>query len=218
MATKLRRDKFKVVLLDKNNYYTFQPLLYKVATAGAGAGAGLEPDSITHPIRTIIKNKENFYFRLANVYRIDPQIKKVYSNMGDLSSDYLIIATGSTTNFFGHKNIERYAFPIKSVMEAIKLRSLILQSFETALFTKDVKERDRLMTFVIAGVEIYGALSELKNFIFPKDYPDLDISRMSIHIIQATFRLVDGMSQASSDATLNYLKKSGVNMMEIPFI
>ncbi|WP_103328000.1 NAD(P)/FAD-dependent oxidoreductase [Bacteroidetes bacterium endosymbiont of Geopemphigus sp.] len=211
LAKKLRRDKFQVVLINKNNYHTFQPLLYQVATSG------LEPDSIAHSVRTIIKKTENFYFRLAQVHRLDSKLRKVHSNIGDLSYDYLIIATGSQTNFFGNSSIERYALPMKSILEALDLRSLILQNFETALLTNDLKERERLMTFVIAGggptgVELAGALSELKNFILPRDYPDLDISRMNIHLIQATPCLLDGMSRASADAALDYLKKFGVNV------
>ena len=211
LAKKLHRDKFQVVLIDKNNYHTFQPLLYQVATAG------LEPDSIAHSIRTIIKKTKNFYFRLAQVHRIDPKSKKIYSNIGDLFYDYLIISTGSKTNFFGNSNIERYSLPMKSILEALDLRSLILQNFETALLTNDLKERERLMTFAIAGggptgVELAGALSELKKFILPRDYPDLDISRMNIHLIQATSFLLDGMSRSSAKAALSYLKKFGVNI------
>lgn len=210
IATLLNKKKFQIVLLDKNNYHTFQPLLYQVATAG------LEPDSIANSIRNIIKNNENFYFRLTNIDFIDTKLKKVFSNnVGEISYDYLIIATGSKTNYFGNKRIEKFSLPMKSITEALDLRSSILQSFETALFTKNLKEIERLMTFVIVGggptgVELAGALAELKNHILPKDYPELDIKKMNIHLIQATSRLLDGMSNKLSKITLKYLKKMGV--------
>lgn len=212
IATLLNRKKFQIVLLDKNNYHTFQPLLYQVATAG------LEPDSIANSIRNIIKNNENFYFRLTNIDFIDTNLKKVFSNnFGEIFYDYLIIATGSKTNYFGNKRIEKFSLPMKSITEALDLRSCILQSFETALFTKNLKEIERLMTFVIVGggptgVELAGALAELKNHILPKDYPELDIKKMNIHLIQATSRLLDGMSNKLSIITLKYLKKMGVNV------
>lgn len=211
IATLLNRKKFQIVLLDKNNYHTFQPLLYQVATAG------LEPDSIVNSVRNIITNNKNFFFRLTNINFIDTKSKKVFSNIGEIFYDYLIIATGSKTNYFGNKNIEKFALPMKSITEALDLRSCILQNFEIALFTKDLKERERLMTFVIVGggptgVELAGALAELKNHILPKDYPELDIKKMTIHLIQATSRLLDGMSNKLSEITLKYLKNMGVNI------
>ncbi|WP_185859749.1 NAD(P)/FAD-dependent oxidoreductase [Blattabacterium cuenoti] len=211
IAKKLKRDKFQVVLIDKNNYHTFQPLLYQVATAG------LEPDSIAHSIRTIIKKTKNFFFRLANVHYINTEKQKIYTNIGDLFYDYLIMATGSVTNYFGNKNIEHFALPMKSIPEALNLRSLILQDFESALLTKDSKERERLMTFVIVGggptgVELAGALAEMKKYVLPHDYPDLDIQRMNIHLLQATPRLLDGMSEASAKQAFKNLKELGVNI------
>ncbi|AGD98095.1 NADH dehydrogenase [Blattabacterium sp. (Blatta orientalis) str. Tarazona] len=211
VAKKLKRDRFQVVLIDKNNYHTFQPLLYQVATAG------LEPDSIAHSIRTIIKKTKNFFFRLAYVHYINTEKQKIYTNVGDLFYDYLIMATGSVTNYFGNKNIEHFAFPMKSIPEALNLRSLILQDFESALLTKDSKERERLMTFVIVGggptgVELAGALAEMKKYVLPNDYPDLDIQRMNIHLLQATPRLLDGMSEPSAKQAFKNLKELGVNI------
>ncbi|WP_185866444.1 NAD(P)/FAD-dependent oxidoreductase [Blattabacterium cuenoti] len=211
VAKKLKRDKFQVVLIDKNNYHTFQPLLYQVATAG------LEPDSIAHSIRTIIKKTKNFFFRLAHVHYINTEKQKIYTNVGCLFYDYLIMATGSVTNYFGNKNIEHFALPMKSIPEALNLRSLILQDFESALLTKDYKERERLMTFVIVGggptgVELAGALAEMKKYVLPNDYPDLDIKRMNIHLLQATSRLLDGMSETSAKQAFKNLKELGVNI------
>ncbi|WP_185855918.1 NAD(P)/FAD-dependent oxidoreductase [Blattabacterium cuenoti] len=211
VAKKLKRDKFQVVLIDKNNYHTFQPLLYQVATAG------LEPDSIAHSIRTIIKKKKNFFFRLAYVHYINTEKQKIYTNVGSLSYDYLIMATGSVTNYFGNKNIESFALPMKSIPEALNLRSLILQDFESSLLTKDSKERERLMTFVIVGggptgVELAGALAEMKRYVLPNDYPDLDIQKMNIHLLQASDRLLEGMSEKLSKQAFKNLKELGVTI------
>ncbi|WP_185868890.1 NAD(P)/FAD-dependent oxidoreductase [Blattabacterium cuenoti] len=211
VAKKLRRDKFQVVLIDKNNYHTFQPLLYQVATAG------LEPDSIAHSIRNVIKKTKNFFFRLANVHYINTEKQKIYTNVGDLHYDYLIISTGSVTNYFGNNNIESFSLPMKSIPEALNLRSVILQDFESSLLIKDSKERERLMTFVIVGggptgVELAGALAEMKKYILPHDYPDLDIQSMNIHLLQATTRLLDGMSEESAKQAYKSLKELGVTI------
>lgn len=207
----LNKKKFQVVLIDKNNYHTFQPLLYQVATAG------LEPDSIVYSIRTIIKNNKNFFFRLANVYHINPIQKKIFSDIGELSYNYLILSTGSKTNYFGNKCIEDFSIPMKSIVEALNLRSYIFQNFESASIIKDLETYERMMTFVIVGggptgVELAGALAELKKYILPYEYPDLDIQRMNIHLIQATSRLLDGMSNKSAAIALKTLKKMGVKI------
>ncbi len=209
VAKKLRRDKFQVILIDKNNYHTFQPLLYQVATAG------LEPDSIAHSIRNIIKETKNFFFRLAHVHFINTEKQKIYTNIGELSYDYLILATGSVTNFFGKKNIESFALPMKSIPEALNLRSLILQDFESALLTNNTKEKESLMTFVIVGggptgVELAGALAEMKKYVLPHDYPNLDVKYMNIHLLQASSRLLDGMSEESAKEAYNNLEELGV--------
>ncbi|WP_185882801.1 NAD(P)/FAD-dependent oxidoreductase [Blattabacterium cuenoti] len=209
VAKKLRRDKFQVVLIDKNNYHTFQPLLYQVATAG------LEPDSIAHSIRNIVKKKKNFFFRLASVHYINTNKKEIITNIGNLSYDYLIVATGSVTNYFGNKNIESHALPMKSIPEALNLRSLILQNFEQAILTKDTQKKKKLMTFVIVGggptgVELAGALAEMKNYVLPHDYPNLDIQNMEIHLLQASTRLLDGMSEQSAKQAYKNLENLGV--------
>lgn len=211
LARRLKADDFQVVLLDKNNYHTFQPLLYQVATAG------LEPDSIAHAIRQIFSKKENFHFRIANVEHVDTQKQKIHTNIGDLHYDYLVIATGSDTNYYGNENIRKNAMPMKSVPEALDLRSLILQNLEAALLTNDLDERYRLMNYVIVGggptgVELAGAMGELKKHILPNDYPDLDIRRMNVHLIQGGDRLLPGMSENASQKSLKYLEKLGVQV------
>lgn len=201
---------YQVVLFDKNNYHTFQPLMYQVATAG------LEPDSIAYPIRKIFKNKKNFHFRMANVEQIDADTKTIQTSIGNLDYDFLVMATGADSNFFGMQNVEKYSVPMKNLVESLDLRSIILQNFEKALNTSDLKEQESLMNFVIVGagatgVELAGALSELKQ-ILPKDYPDLDIRRMQIHIIEAAPAVLANMSKNASEKSMKFLKKLGINI------
>ncbi|MFA7687414.1 MAG: NAD(P)/FAD-dependent oxidoreductase [Moheibacter sp.] len=211
LAKKLSTKDYQVVLLDKHNYHTFQPLLYQVATAG------LEPDSIAHAIRQIFAKKENFFFRIADVERIDTVKQEIHSDIGSLHYDYLIIATGSDTNYYGNQNIAKNAMPMKTVPEALDLRSLILQNLESALLTNDLDERYRLMNYVIVGggptgVELAGAMGELKKHVLPNDYPDLDIRRMNVHLIQGADRLLPTMSTNASEKALKYLENLGVQV------
>lgn len=209
----VKRNNFQVVLIDRNNYHTFQPLLYQVATAI------LEPDSVICPIRSIIKNTENLFFRMADVQSVELNKKNIKTNRGNLVYDYLVLATGSKTNFFGNKNMETFSFPMKSIFEAITLRNSIFQNIENALFTKNSIDQNRLMTFVIVGggptgVEIAGSLSEMKMHVLSKDYPDLNVRKiMNIHLVQASSRLLDGMSESASDEAFKELKKMGVNIL-----
>lgn len=202
-------DSYQVVLIDQKNYHTFQPLLYQVASSG------LEPDSIVYPIRKIFKGKKNFFFRLAKTQEIDTLHKKVITSIGEVSYDQLVIATGAASNFFGMKDIQKFSMPMKSVVEALNLRSLIIQNFEEALNSDDVNEREKLMNFIIVGagptgIEIAGSLAELKSHVLPNDYPDLDIRRMQINIIEADDRVLASMSKESSKKAEKYLKKRGI--------
>lgn len=211
LAKSLKRKGMQVVMLDKHNYHTFQPLLYQVATAG------LEPDSIAYPIRNIFRSFPNFYFRMAKAEKIDANNKILHTNIGILNFDKLVIATGSETNYFGMDEIEKMSMPMKTVPEALDLRSLILQNFEAASLTTDLKERERLMNFVIVGggptgTELAGALAELKSHVLPNDYPDLDFRGMSIHLVEMAGKVLPPMSESSSKHALDYLKKLGVQV------
>ncbi len=204
-------DKYQVVLIDKRNYHTFQPLLYQVASSG------LEPDSIVYPIRKIFKGKRNFFFRLGKTQKVDTKAKKVHTTIGEVSYDHLVIATGAASNFFGLKDIKRLALPMKDVVEALNLRSKIIENFEEALNTTDLKERQRLMNFVIVGggptgIELAGALAELKEHVLPNDYPDLDIRRMQISIVEANGRVLKGMSEEASARAAKYLQSRDINI------
>jgi NADH dehydrogenase len=209
IAKKLRNKNLQVVLLDKHNYHTFQPLLYQVATGGLEAG------SIAYPIRKVIQEYKDFYFRLTSVKEIDTPNQKIISEIGDLHYDYLVIATGSKTNYFGNKEIERNSMSMKTIPQSLNIRSLILENFEQAVLTTNEADKNALINFVLVGagptgVELAGALAEMKRAILQKDYPDLDISKMEINLIQSGDRVLNTMSEKSSLAAENFLVDLGV--------
>ncbi|WP_413513478.1 NAD(P)/FAD-dependent oxidoreductase [Myroides odoratus] len=211
LAKKLKNKNFQVVLLDKHNYHTFQPLLYQVATGG------LESGSIAFPIRKVVQNYEGIYFRVAQVQRIDTENKKVIADIGTIFFDYLVIATGSKTNFFGNTAIQQNSMAMKTIPQSLNIRSLVLENFEEALLTNDEKEKRALMNFVIVGagptgVELAGALAEMKKHVLPKDYPDLDIRQMEINVIQGGTKVLDAMSEKASRKAQEFLEKLGVNV------
>ncbi|MBN4084719.1 NAD(P)/FAD-dependent oxidoreductase [Flavobacteriaceae bacterium AH-315-B10] len=211
LVKSLANKNVQVVLLDKHNYHTFQPLLYQVSTAG------LEPDSIAYPFRKIIKKNKNSFFRLAEIQEINPNTNEVITNIGNLNYDYLVIATGTKTNFFGNKSVEANSMAMKKIPQALNIRSLILQNFEKATIANTHEERKSLLNFVIVGggptgVELAGAIAELKNHILPKDYRDLNSSDMHIHLLEGTNRLLPPMSEHASKKAEQFLKKLGVNV------
>lgn len=211
LAKKLRNKNYQVVMMDKHNYHTFQPLLYQVATGG------LEPDSIAYPIRKVIKEYKDFYFRLGDVKEIDAPNNRIIADIGELHYDYLVVATGTKTNYFGNKEIERNSMSMKTIPQSLNIRSLILESFEAALLTDDEAERESLMNFVLVGggptgVELAGALAEMKKAVLPKDYPDLDINKMQIHLVQSGDRILDTMSEKSSHEAEKFLTNLGVTV------
>jgi len=212
LAKGLKGSSFQIVMLDKNNFHTFQPLLYQVATAG------LEPDSIAYPLRKLFKGSMDFYFRLAEVQEVVPDQNLLRTNIGDLNYDYLIVATGTTTNFFGNKELEENSMSMKSVSEALDLRSLLLQNFEKALLTSSIQEREALMSIAIVGagptgVELAGALAELKKHVLPSDYPDLEVDRMQVQLIEMSDRVLPPMSNSASKKALKYLQELGVEVI-----
>ncbi|KYG83417.1 NAD(P)/FAD-dependent oxidoreductase [Roseivirga echinicomitans] len=217
MAKGLKGHGFQVVLLDRNNYHTFQPLLYQVATAG------LEPDSIAGALRQLFKNYPDFYFRMAKVTEIHPEEQKISTLIGDLHYDYLVIANGSKTNYFGNKDMFNLTFPLKQIPQALNLRSQMLQNFEQTVLTRDPHEKDRLTNFVVVGggptgVEVSGALGELKKHVLPKDYPDIDFNIMNLHLVDAGPRLLAGMSEKASAKALKYLATFDVKVKLNTFV
>lgn len=211
LAKKLNKKDFQVVMMDRHNYHTFQPLLYQVSTGG------LEPDSIAYPIRKVLQGYPNSFFRLAEVLKVDTKKEVVDTNIGSLKYDYLVVATGSQTNFFGNENLKANSMEMKTIPQSLNLRSLILENFEQALLTDDLHEREALMNFVIVGggptgVELAGALAEIKKGILPKDYPDLDTRRAQINLVQSSSRLLPAMSEIASKKAEDFLENLGVHV------
>ena len=198
LAKKLKDLKAQIVLIDRHNYHTFQPLLYQISTSG------LEPDSIAYPIRKILKRLDNFHFRLATVSKVDTENHRVITDIGSLEYDYLVMATGTKTNFFGNTSIAEHAMPRKSVPQALNIRSLMLQNFEKADDCEDLEERKALLNFSIigagpTGVELAGAFAELKRNVFPKDYRHLNIDEMEIHLFEGGHQVLKPMSEHASE-------------------
>lgn len=209
LAKKLRDKPVDVLMLDRHNYHTFQPLLYQVATGA------LEAETIAFPVRRIFQGQENFSFGLANVSKINVEKNSLDTSIGEISYDYLVIATGAETNFFGNEQLEHFCMGMKSVPEALNLRSMILQSFECALTEKDPGEKEELMTFVVVGggptgTELAGALAEFKNHILKKDYPQLDNCEMRVFLVESKPVVLGVMSDNSAAKAKEYLEKMGV--------
>ena len=201
----------QVVLFDKHNHHTFQPLLYQVATSA------IQTQSIIYPFRKKFRNQLDFYFRLAEVTEINPEENSIETSIGSVKYDVLVIASGATSNYFGNPNFEKYSLPLKSIEDAITLRNRIFRNTELALLTDDPIEMNSYLDYVVVGggptgVELAGSLAEMKNHIFPFDYKELDIREMDIHLIEASDRLLNGMSKKSADKTLGYLKDLGVQV------
>lgn len=208
---KMNRAKVQIVLFDRHNYHTFQPLLYQVSTAG------LEPDSIAYPLRKIFRERDDFHFRMAEVEEVDPEKNEIHTSIGSLSFDYLVIATGTRTNFFNNKGIKENGMPMKTIPQALNMRSLILQNIEEADITDDPEEKRQLLNFVIVGggptgVELAGALAEFRKGILENDYPQLRIEDMRVHLIEGGDRVLAPMSKRSSNKALKFLEGLGVEV------
>ena len=211
LAEDLYGSGMQVVLIDKNNFHQFPPLIYQIASAG------IDPSSISFPFRQIFRKRKDFYFRMAEARMVDSEKKILQTSIGKIDYDYLVLAAGATTNFFGNKNIEEWAIPMKTVPEAMGLRNALLSNLERALTCATEEERQELLNVVIVGggatgVEIAGALSEMKRYVIPYDYPDMDSSLMHIYLIEAGDRLLAGLSQESSQKAYEFLKSMGVDI------
>jgi len=200
---------FEIYLLDKYNYHQFQPLFYQVATAS------LDPSNISFPLRKVFHKSNNVHFRMAEVKEIVSSENKVLTDIGEFKYDILVLATGADTNFFGNERLIENAFPMKSTVEAVQLRHRLIQNFEDALSAKDEKELQRLMTIVVVGggatgVELSGAIADMRRFVLPKDYPELDFSKMKIYLLEGGGKTLGAMSEKSSEDSLKYLQKLNV--------
>ncbi|AYN67235.1 NAD(P)/FAD-dependent oxidoreductase [Euzebyella marina] len=208
----LKNKDVQVVLIDRNNFHQFQPLFYQVATSG------LEPDSIVFPFRKQIKGYKNVSFRLAEVKEIQASTNTVITDKGKLTYDYLVLATGTKTNFFGMEEVERNSLGMKDIRDSLNIRHMMLQNLEQAAITCDDEERDALTNFVIvgggpAGVEMAGALAEFCKYILPKDYPEYPSSIMNIYLVEAMDELLMAMSDKASSKTLTYLENLNVKVL-----
>lgn len=211
LVQNLRKSPYQIVVLDKRNYHTFQPLLYQVGTSG------LEPDSIAYPLRKLIKNQKNMFFRMAEVSHIDTTLSKIRTDVGDLTYDYLIIATGTKTNFFGNESIENHAVWMKTLPQALNIRSMMFENLEKANRTEDPVKRKELLRFVIAGagptgVELCGAIAELRLHVLQNDYPEMNTDDIEIHLVEGLDRVLPPFSEESSKNAQKQLEKLGVKI------
>ena len=213
LARKLsNKPGFDITLIDKFNFHQFQPLFYQVATAG------LDASNISFPLRKVFHNSKNIRFRMAQVTQILSAQNKVVTNIGEFDYDVLVIATGADTNFFGNQNLADHALPMKNTLEALQLRYKLLQNFETAINTKDEQVIQQLMNIVVVGggptgVELGGAIADMKKYVLPKDYPELDFTKMKIYLLEGSDKLLRNMSDKSSGASRGYLEKMGVTVL-----
>ena len=203
---------FEIILLDRFNYHQFQPLFYQVATGG------LEPSSISFPLRKVFQKSKNVRIRLAELEEIFPGKNKIRTSIGEMNYDVLVLAMGANTNFFGNAAIAENAFSMKSTPDALRLRNSLLLNFENALTATDQNELERLMNIVVVGggptgVELAGALAEMKKYVLPKDYPELDFSKMNIFLVEGTGKTLGNMSDKSSEQSKRYLEKLGVKLL-----
>jgi NADH dehydrogenase len=211
LVRKLDEKLFDIILIDKINHHQFQPLFYQVATSQ------IEPSSISFPLRHIFRNKENVQIRLAEVLEIDISNNKVITSIGDFGYDYLVLAIGCKTNFFGNNEISKYALTLKTTYDAISVRNHILKTFEDIISAKE-SENESLLNMVIVGagptgVELAGAFAEIKKNILPKDYPRIDFSKLKIILVEGSKDTLNNMSKPAKTASHNYLQKMGVEIL-----
>ena len=201
-----------ITLIDKFNYHQFQPLFYQVATSG------LDASNISFPLRKVFHNSKNVHIRLGAVQEIVPEQRRLITDVGDFEYDFLVIATGADTNFFGNPKLVENAFPMKSTTEALQIRHRLLQNFEDALYKRNENNYDKLLTIVIVGggptgVELSGAVAEMKKYVLAKDYPELDFSRMKIYLLEGGPKTLGMMSEKSAAESRRYLEKLGVTVL-----
>ncbi len=214
LARKMIGSGYQVVLIDKENYHQFQPLLYQVATSG------LEPSSIAFPLRKVFQKEENFHIRIDEVISIDTDERfLLLKNISRVNYDILILAYGADTNFFGNENVSKYAIPMKSVPEALTLRNRILGDYERALSVTDYDLRQELLDIVIVGggptgVEIAGALADMRQFILPKDYNELDKREVDIYLVDSGDKLLAAFNEKSSLHAEKDLESMGIHILK----
>lgn len=210
-ARRLRGEPLTVTVVDRHNYHTFVPLLYQVATAG------LEPEEIAQPIRRILRGARNQRFRLANVTGLDLDARRVTTDSGDLTYDYLLLAFGSATNYYGIESVARSAAVLRDLDDAEQLRDRMLACFEAASAENDADERRRLMTIVVGGggptgVELAGAMAEFRRHVLPRDHPELDWRDCRIVLLEAADRILPAMPESLQRSAQRHLRALGVEV------
>ncbi len=212
LARKLKSKHYNIIIVDQYNFHQFQPLLYQVATAR------LEPSAVSFPLRKVFQGRKDVRVRITRVDNIDTGNRQIVTPDGTFAYDYLVVATGCTSNFFGNKNIEEHAFPMKSTNEAIALRNRILLNFEDALSATTQQQLEEIMNIVIVGggatgVELAGALAEMKKNVLPRDYPDMDFSKLTIYLLEGAGHTLQNMSEAAQQKSQQYLEQMGVKIL-----
>ena len=212
LAKKLVGSSYDIVLIDRHNHHQFQPLFYQVAMAG------LEPSSIVFPLRKAFQNAKNVTIRVAEIESIDAIAKEVKTETETIFYDHLVVATGAVTNYFNNDNFRDNTYSLKTVAEALAIRNDIFDDLEKAITTKEYGNRQALIDIAIVGggptgVELAGALAELKKYILPKDYKELDSEEVDIYLIQGGDRLLIGMSDEAGDKALKFLESLNVKVM-----
>ncbi len=212
LSRKLSRKDYQIVIIDRNNFHQFQPLLYQVAMSG------IEPSSIAFPLRRLFRQTKNVHIRVAELEAVDPEQKYIMTNEGRVNYDILVLATGVTTNYYGNKGIEAHTYSLKSVSDALFLRNAILTDLEKALTERDIDKRKALIDLVVVGggptgVELAGSLAEMRKYILPKEYNELNPKEMQVHLIQSRPDLLHGMSDKASEKAREFLEELGVDVM-----
>ncbi|MCC5921491.1 MAG: NAD(P)/FAD-dependent oxidoreductase [Cyclobacteriaceae bacterium] len=212
VARKLKGTGYQILMIDKNNYHQFQPLFYQVAASG------LEPSAISFPLRRIFKGVPNMLFRMVELEKVEYENNRVLTNKGYIDYDYLVLATGADTNYFGMENIKKYGTPMKSVSEALYIRNRLIANFEEAYTCDSQEKRRQLLNVVVVGggptgTELAGAIAEMKRYSLPKDYPTMDFSDMRVILVEMGGRLLNGMSDVAGEKSLKFLESLGVEVM-----
>lgn len=213
LAKKLRKcSRYQVVLIDQNNYHLFKPLLYQVASAG------LDPSDVSFPFRRVFRAKKNIFFRMGRMVAVHPEQNRLETSSGSIQYDYLVIATGCVPNFFGIKDIEKFSWPMADVRDSLRIRNTMFNNLERAMIAPTDADRQTLLNIVIvgggaSGVEIAGAMAEMRRYIVPKDYPGIDIAMMHIYLIEGRDRLLASMTSRTSKGCLQVLEEKGVEVL-----
>jgi len=207
-----RNKNFRITLVDRNNYHFFPPLIYQVATAF------IEPSHISYPFRKLFARYNNVNYHMGSLINVNTETQHIETDTGEISYDYLVVALGTETNFFGLENVEKCALPMKTIHEALYLKNHLLMSLEKAARNKNLNRAERLQNIVIAGggptgVELAGMIAEMGAYIAEKEYPEIELNLSHLYLVDALPTLLSPMSDAAKKTAYENLKKLGVNIL-----